>query len=274
LDLRSFPTRRSSDLQPGTLGKLACIAATQLQRQGLLGGVVTQKARTVTVQYRTRGHHLGIQQCVPTDQPGKVAVVTVGPVHHRRHGEATGRAGAGGYWLGACYWCCHACLICCLICSFKIIFAVSLLQCSKRKTECSKVMGTITSRKKKDGSVSHTAPSRIMRNGVRVYQESQTLDRKPAAKAWMKKRETELAEPGALERAARPGTTLKQMIGQYLEQFEKVRPLGKTKRATLRAIADSWLGNVMDADLTSQKRVEYAARRSIADGCGVRPRPS
>lgn len=132
-------------------------------------------------------------------------------------------------------------------------------------------MGTITSRKKKDGSVSHTAQIRIMRNGVRVYQESQTFDRKPAAKAWMKKRETELAEPGALERAARPGATLRQMIDQYLEQFEKVRPLGRTKRATLRAIADSWLGNVMDADLTSQKLVEYAAWRASDEGGGVMP---
>src|SRR5690606_28205821 len=165
-----------------------------------------------------------------------------------------------------CFWRCHACLICCRFCPFAIIFAVSLLQCSKRKTECSKVMGTITSRKKKDGTVSHTAQIRIMRNSARDYQENQTFDRKPAAKTRMKKRETELAEPGALERAARPGATLRQMIDQYLEQFEKVRPLGKTKRATLRAIADSWLGNVMDADLTSQKLVEYAGWRASEEG--------
>jgi len=132
-------------------------------------------------------------------------------------------------------------------------------------------MGTITSRKKKDGSVRYTAQIRIMRNGVRVYQESQTFDRKQAAKAWISKRESELAEPGALERAARPGAALRQMIEQYLEQFERVRPLGKTKRATLRAIADSWLGDVMDADLTSQKLVEYAVWRSSEDGGGVMP---
>jgi len=132
-------------------------------------------------------------------------------------------------------------------------------------------MGTISSRKKKDGSISHTAQIRIMRDGVRVYQESQTFDRKPAAKAWIKKRETELAEPGALERATRQGATLSQMIEQYLDQFEKVRPLGKTKRATLKAIAASWLGEVMDRDLTSQKLVEYAAWRTSEEGGGVRP---
>lgn len=132
-------------------------------------------------------------------------------------------------------------------------------------------MGTITSRKKKDGTVSHTAQIRIMRNGVRVYQESQTFDRKPAAKAWMNKREAELAQPGALERAARTGASLRQMINQYLDEFEKVQPLGRTKRATLKAIADTWLGEVMDTDLTSQKLVEYAVWRSSEEGGSVKP---
>ena len=64
-------------------------------------------------------------------------------------------------------------------------------------------MGTISSWKRKDGSTNHIAQIRIMREGVKVYQESQTFDRKPAAKAWIKKREAELALPGALERLAR-----------------------------------------------------------------------
>ncbi|MBB5662929.1 MULTISPECIES: hypothetical protein [Rhizobium] len=33
-----------------------------------------------------------------------------------------------------------------------------------------------------------------------MHSEAQTFDRKPAAKPWLKKRETELAEPGALEK--------------------------------------------------------------------------
>ncbi|SDS01974.1 Phage integrase family protein [Halopseudomonas litoralis] len=132
-------------------------------------------------------------------------------------------------------------------------------------------MGTISSRQKKDGSTSHTAQIRIMRNGKRVYQESQTFDRKPAAKAWMKKREVELGEPGALERAMRQGVTLREMVYQYLEQYEKVRPLGSTKRFTLKAIAASWLGDVLDCDLTSQKLVEYGVWRTSDEGGGVQP---
>ncbi|PNG30985.1 tyrosine-type recombinase/integrase [Pseudomonas protegens] len=122
-------------------------------------------------------------------------------------------------------------------------------------------MGSITVRKRKDGSAAYTAQIRIMQKGVTVYQESQTFDRKTTAQAWIRKREAELHEPGAIERANRSGVSVKEMIDQYLKQYEKLRPLGKTKRATLNAIKESWLGDVTDAELTSQKLVEYAVWR-------------
>jgi hypothetical protein len=56
-------------------------------------------------------------------------------------------------------------------------------------------MGTITQRKRKDGSTAHTAQIRIMKKGETVYQESQTFDRKATAQAWIRKREAELYEP-------------------------------------------------------------------------------
>ena len=96
-------------------------------------------------------------------------------------------------------------------------------------------MGTITTRKRKDGSTTYDAQIRIMRKGVKVYQESQTFDRKTTAQAWIRKREAELHEPGAIEKANRSGVTVKHMVEKYLDQYEKLRPLGKTKRATLLA---------------------------------------
>lgn len=130
-------------------------------------------------------------------------------------------------------------------------------------------MGTITSRKRKDNSTAYTAQIRINRDGKAVYQESQTFDRKQVAQAWIKRRETELAEPGAIERAKRKGVTIKVMIKQYLEEYERIRPLGKTKRATLTAISESWLGEVDDSALTSQKLVEFAQWRMSKEGGGV-----
>ncbi len=132
-------------------------------------------------------------------------------------------------------------------------------------------MGTITARKKKSGSTSYTAQIRIKRSGAIVYQESQTFDRRPAANAWLKKRETELAEPGALDRALRKGVSVREMIERYLDEYERVRPLGKTKRATLKALAASWLGDLADCDLTSQRLVEYAHWRRSDEGGAVQP---
>jgi integrase len=127
-------------------------------------------------------------------------------------------------------------------------------------------MGSITIRKRKDGSARYTAQIRIMQQGATVYQESQTFDRKATAHAWLKRRETELAEPGAIAKANRTGVTVREMIERYLDEYEKIRPLGKTKRATLKAIAATWLGDLEDSQITSQQLVEYGTRRIHDDG--------
>lgn len=119
-------------------------------------------------------------------------------------------------------------------------------------------IGTIRPFKREENMTADYAQIRINRDGQPVYQETQTFDRKWVAQAWMKRREAELAVPGAIERMNRKTVSVKQMIDRYLDEYEKVRPLGKTKRATLNAISESWLGEVADPALTSQKLVEYA----------------
>jgi integrase len=132
-------------------------------------------------------------------------------------------------------------------------------------------MATIRARKRTDGSISYTAQIRLFRDGVQVYQESQTFARKQAAQAWVRKRESELDQPGAIERANRKGATVKEMIERYLIEMEKVRPLGKTKLATLKAISESFLGKSNDQDINSQLLVEYALWRMDEEGGGVQP---
>jgi integrase len=127
-------------------------------------------------------------------------------------------------------------------------------------------MGSITIRKRRDGSARYTAQIRIMQQGATVYQESQTFDRKATAAAWLKRRETELAEPGAIAKANRAVVTVREMIERYLDEYEKIRPLGKTKRATLKAIAATWLGDLEDSQITSQQLVEYGTGRIHDDG--------
>ena len=72
-------------------------------------------------------------------------------------------------------------------------------------------MVTIRSRKLADGTVRYTAQIRVKCEGAQVYQESQTFARKQAAQAWVRKREAELDQPGAIERANRVGAMVKEM---------------------------------------------------------------
>ncbi|MFK7608195.1 MULTISPECIES: hypothetical protein [unclassified Pseudomonas] len=102
-------------------------------------------------------------------------------------------------------------------------------------------MATIRARNLATGVVTYTAQIRIKRDGAQFYQESQTLARKQAAQAWVSKREAELDQPGAIERAHRVGATVKEMIERYMLEMEKPRALGKTKLATLKAISESYL---------------------------------
>lgn len=127
-------------------------------------------------------------------------------------------------------------------------------------------MATITPRKRKDGSVGYTAQIRIMRDGKKVYSESQTFDRKQAAQSWAKKREAELEAPGGLEIATGDDPSLSEVINRYLTEIVAHKPIGRTKECTLRQIARSELGKVPASQITSAHLVDYANQRITVDG--------
>lgn len=110
-------------------------------------------------------------------------------------------------------------------------------------------MGTIVSRRRNDGSIGHAAQIRIKRRGKIVFSEAQTFDRKPAAVAWLKRRETELAEPGAIEMAAGDDPLLPDVITRYLN--ESVKKMGRSKVACLKMIAAHHIGNLNCSAITS-----------------------
>lgn len=122
-----------------------------------------------------------------------------------------------------------------------------------------------------DGTVRYTAQIRIKRDGAQVYQETQSFVRKQAAQAWIGRREAELYEPDAIKKANRVGIPLVEIIDRYLQEVEKARPLGKTKRATLKAISLTTLGQVVDSQINSQRLVEYALWRMSKAGGDVQP---
>lgn len=105
-----------------------------------------------------------------------------------------------------------------------------------------------------------------MRDGAVVHKETETFDREAAAKAWLKKRETALAEPGALAALSAPDPTLGEIIERYLDEAEVLRGLGRTQEATLRAIAKSDLGARKGSTIDSAALVDYARERIERDG--------
>lgn len=115
-------------------------------------------------------------------------------------------------------------------------------------------MGTIIPRKRKNGSIGYTAQIRIKAGGKLVFSQSETFDRKPAAQAWLRKREVELAQPGALDKPVDP--LLKEVIDKY--NADKLRSHGKTKAQTLRTIQAAEIGGLKCSEITSQTIVKFA----------------
>ena len=115
-------------------------------------------------------------------------------------------------------------------------------------------MGTIVERRRKNGAPAYLAKISIMREGQIVFRENKTFDRRPAAVAWIAKREEELAKPGAIERAATPRVTLAQAIDTYTT--DSVKEIGRTKAQVLNTIktypiADMQCDRIGSADIVS-----------------------
>lgn len=118
-------------------------------------------------------------------------------------------------------------------------------------------MGTISERRRKDGSKSYTAQIRIKRDGKLAHTEAQTFERRPAASAWLKKRETELAEPGALERIKTVDKTLGDAIDQYL--LESRKEIGRTKAQCLDLIKKHPLASKPGSSIVSADIAAFAS---------------
>lgn len=123
-------------------------------------------------------------------------------------------------------------------------------------------MGTISERKRRDGSKAYTAQIRIMRDGATVHSEAQTFDRRPAAAAWLKKRETELSEPGAIENLTKPQATLADAIDRYLKESRK--QLGRTKAQCLETLKGFSIASKACRDIGASDIVELASE--LSDG--------
>lgn len=99
-----------------------------------------------------------------------------------------------------------------------------------------------------------TAQIRLKEGGKVIHTEAQTFDRKPAAQAWLTKRETKLAVPRALIKPSDP--MLKDVIDPYCA--DTLRHYGKTKDQVLRNIRNAPIGELRCSEITSQELVRFA----------------
>lgn len=118
-------------------------------------------------------------------------------------------------------------------------------------------MGTIVQRRRKNGSIAYSAQIVIKSKGVIVHRETETFSRRPAAAAWIERRETELKAPGGLERAKSIGATLADAIDTYTA--DSLKAIGRTKAQVLKAIktydiADKACDEITSADIVALAR--------------------
>ena len=111
-------------------------------------------------------------------------------------------------------------------------------------------MGTIVERIRKNGSIGYHAQIAVQQGGATI-RETRTFDRRAAA-AWIRKREKELQQPGAIAAAKAPDPTLGEAFDRYVAESRKV--IGRTKAQVLRTlkgydIADTPCSEVTSADM-------------------------
>lgn len=117
-------------------------------------------------------------------------------------------------------------------------------------------MGSIIPKPRSDGTIGYSAQIVLKRKGQIVHRETKTFDRKQAAATWIKRRETELAVPGALDRPADPA--LSEVIDRYIAESQK--EIGRTKAQVLRAIKKDVLASMRCSEITSASVVAFAQR--------------
>lgn len=124
-------------------------------------------------------------------------------------------------------------------------------------------MGAITPRMNKDGSTSYKAQVRIRKGGKVLHQETQTFSRRQAAVAWIKKLETELADPAGLKKALAEDPPLKDVIDRARKETK--RAMSKSKINVLKMI---------EAHEFAEKRcsqIDSAALVKFVNDLGVSP---
>ncbi len=126
-------------------------------------------------------------------------------------------------------------------------------------------MGTITARRRKDGSTGYTAQIRLKRDGEIVHNESETFDRRAPATEWLRRREAELDQQRSRgEPIGGKRMTVGEMVAWYVSRERPDQPWGRTKRADLARVKAGSLADQLVHKLTRQDFIAYTKQRRKA----------
>ncbi|GGD45588.1 site-specific integrase [Pseudoxanthomonas indica] len=128
-------------------------------------------------------------------------------------------------------------------------------------------MGTITARRRSDGSTGYTAQIRLKQDGQVVHSESETFNTKVLAKEWLTRREAALDAQRARGGPVGKRMKLGDLVAWYETRERSGEPWGRTKKADLQrlrtgALRERWLDT-----LTRRDFVDFIDQRR-RDGAG------
>lgn len=124
-------------------------------------------------------------------------------------------------------------------------------------------MGSIITRKRKDGSTAYLAQIVMKAGGRIVHRENKTFPARREAAGWIARREEEVERDGAC--AVPEGPTLTAIIDRYCGETQ--RQIGRTKEQVLRTIKALPIASMKAADIRSRDILEMAqeiARRGAS----------
>lgn len=128
-------------------------------------------------------------------------------------------------------------------------------------------MGTITSRRRRDGSTGYTAQIRLKREGQLVHSESETFSTKALATEWITRREADLQVQRARGEPLGKRMTWGELVGWYELRERQGQEWGRTKKADLARLKMASLKDRRADSLTRQDFINYIETRR-AEGAG------
>jgi integrase len=137
-----------------------------------------------------------------------------------------------------------------------LVLCMLLLQCSSHTGFVA--VATITKIQGKAG-IGYRVQIRKFKNGRIVYSEAKTFPKKTLAEKWGAKREAELAEPGALERAGSSHIRVIDLINMYLRDF--CASAGRTKLADLKTLKKYEFAQLPIDRLSAETLIDHIRER-------------